>query len=57
VAARRVRAFGDLDPGELGLMIDANDSVALVLDRASAADHLGIAGQGATVDITADEGR
>lgn len=57
VPARWVRAFGELDPGELGLMTDANGSVALVLDRASAARRLGIAGRGTPVEIAADEVR
>jgi S-adenosylmethionine hydrolase len=50
---RWVRAFGELDDGELGLMTDANGSVALVLDRASAADRLHISGPGAQVGIIA----
>ncbi len=53
VPVRWVRAFGQLDQGELGLMTDANGSVALVLDRASAADLLHISGPGAQVGIVA----
>jgi S-adenosyl-L-methionine hydrolase (adenosine-forming) len=54
VPVRWVRAFGELDDGELGLMTDANGSVALVLDRSSAADRLHISDPGAQVGITAD---
>jgi S-adenosyl-L-methionine hydrolase (adenosine-forming) len=45
-AARRVRSFAELAPGELGVLIDANGRVALVFDRASAAGALGFAGPG-----------
>jgi S-adenosyl-L-methionine hydrolase (adenosine-forming) len=45
-SARRVRSFAELDPGELGVLIDANRRVALVFDRASAAGALGFAGPG-----------
>ena len=43
--------FGALGPGELGLVVDSYGLVALVLDRASAADELGI-GPGAAVDLS-----
>lgn len=43
MTARRVRAFADLAPGELGLLTDASGLAALVLDRRSAASHLGLA--------------
>jgi S-adenosylmethionine hydrolase len=46
--ARRVRTFGELGAGELGLTADSNGRVALVLDRASAATHL----QGLRVGVT-----
>lgn len=52
VPARWVTAFGELDDGELGLMTDANGSVALVLDRDSAADRLHISGPGVQVGIS-----
>jgi len=51
--ARRVTAFGDLGPGELGLLLDANGRPALVRDRSSAAAHLGIDGSGRTVALRA----
>ncbi len=35
---RRVRAFGQLDPDELGLLVDGAGRLALVCDRRSAAD-------------------
>ncbi len=40
--ARRARAFADLAPGELGLVVDSSGLPALVLDRAPAASRLGI---------------
>jgi S-adenosylmethionine hydrolase len=48
---RRVRAFGDLAPGELGLLADSNGRLAVVLARASAALHLG-AERGTPVRLT-----
>jgi S-adenosylmethionine hydrolase len=53
VPARWVAAFGELDDGELGLMTDANGSVALVLDRDSAAERLHISGPGVQIGISA----
>jgi S-adenosylmethionine hydrolase len=41
--ARRARAFADLAPGELGLVVDSSGLPALVLDQAPAASRLGIA--------------
>jgi S-adenosyl-L-methionine hydrolase (adenosine-forming) len=38
---RRVESFGELAPGELGVLIDSSGLVALVLDRQSAARVLG----------------
>jgi S-adenosylmethionine hydrolase len=40
--ARVVGSFGELSPGALGVVIDANDHLALVCDRASAATVLGV---------------
>ncbi len=39
---RRVRAFADLRDGELGLIVDANGHLALVVREGSAADLLGV---------------
>lgn len=39
---RRVRAFADLGPGELGLIVDANGHLSVVCDRQSAATVLGV---------------
>jgi S-adenosylmethionine hydrolase len=50
-SARRVRSFAELEPGELGVLIDANGRVALVFDRASAAGTLGFAGPGAQPQV------
>ena len=55
IVARRVKAFGRLDRGEFGLLDDANGLVSLVLDRASAAQVLGLPGPGVAVDIRADD--
>jgi hypothetical protein len=44
VDAKRVEAFGDLGRGEFGMLVDGNGHLALVLDRSSAADHLGLDG-------------
>jgi S-adenosylmethionine hydrolase len=49
--ARWVAAFGDLDPGELGLVIDSSGRIALVLDRASSAALLGLTGPGRSVRV------
>jgi S-adenosylmethionine hydrolase len=51
IPARRVGAFAELAAGELGLVTDGNGRVALVLDRASAADRLHLTGPGAEVRI------
>jgi hypothetical protein len=42
--AKRVEAYGDLGRGEFGMLVDGNGRLALVLDRSSAADHLGLDG-------------
>jgi len=44
VDVKRVEAFGDLGRGEFGMLVDGNGHLALVLDRSSAADHLGFDG-------------
>ena len=54
--ARPVSSFTSLDPGELGLLVDANGSHALVLDRASAATALGIVGPGTVVRVRVGTG-
>ena len=52
VAARRVRTFAALARGELGLLADANGRMALAVDRASAADRLGVGTTEAVVRIS-----
>ncbi len=47
---RRVRAFAELRPDELGVIVDANGRLALVVREGSAAELLGI-GTGAVVGI------
>ena len=54
--ARPVPTFSSLDPGELGLVIDANGCHALALDRASAASALGITGPGTVVRVRVGTG-
>jgi hypothetical protein len=39
---RRVRTFSDLEPGEVGLIADSSDRLALVVREGSAADRTGI---------------
>jgi len=56
LTGRWVEAFGQLGPGEIGLLQDADGRVALVLDRASAALALRLAGPGAVVVIQSDGG-
>ena len=38
--ARRARAYGDLQPGEVGLVVDSYGLVSVALDRRSAAEEL-----------------
>jgi S-adenosylmethionine hydrolase len=40
---RRVRAFSDLEPGEAGVLVDANGRLALVVREGSAADEFKVA--------------
>ncbi|MEO5679061.1 MAG: SAM-dependent chlorinase/fluorinase [Acidimicrobiales bacterium] len=50
--ATRSTTFAALGPGQLGLLVDSYGLVALVLDRGSAADEIGL-GPGAPVDLSA----
>jgi S-adenosylmethionine hydrolase len=46
-----VRAFATVDPGEVGLIVDAYGLYAVVLDRASAADEFELrAGSAVTIE-------
>ena len=47
---RRVGAFAELEPGQLGLLTDSSGHLAVVLDRASAADRLAV-GPGDRIEI------
>lgn len=49
-AARRVAAFGTLEPGELGVLSDANGQLALVVREGSAAALTG-ATEGAVIEL------
>lgn len=50
--ARRVAAYAELGPGELGLAVDSYGLLALVLDQRSAAEELGLTA-GAAVTVVA----
>lgn len=52
LSGRWVGTFGELDAGELGLLIDSSGRLALVCDRASAADRLAPVAVGDLVRIT-----
>jgi S-adenosylmethionine hydrolase len=52
--ARMVRTYGDLTPGELGLIQDSWEQAALALNGASAAELLGVR-RGSTVRLEPDE--
>ena len=55
-SARRVPAFATVEPGEVGLVVDAYGLVTVVLDRRSAADELGLAaGSAVTVEALDEE--
>ena len=51
LTARRVAAFGDLGRGEFGVLLDSDNHLALVLDRASAAAQLRLHTTGIQVRI------
>jgi S-adenosylmethionine hydrolase len=56
-SARRARTYADIGPGEVGLVVDSYGLVAIVLDRRSAADELGLgAGDPVTLLGTSDDG-
>ena len=54
-SAGRADTFADLPAGDLGLIVDSYGLVALVLDRRSAAEELGLSA-GTAVTLTALEG-
>jgi S-adenosyl-L-methionine hydrolase (adenosine-forming) len=53
-SARVVRAYGDLKPGEVGLVVDSYGLLAVSLDRANAAGELGLADGTSVVIADAD---
>lgn len=53
--AHRVRAYGDLAPGRLGLATDSYGLLAVVLDRRSAAAELGLSAGDAVTLVPVDE--
>ncbi len=55
-SARRVGTFAEVEPGELGLVVDSHGLVAVVLDRRSAAAELGLsAGSAVTIEPLGDD--
>jgi S-adenosylmethionine hydrolase len=56
-SARRVPAFARVEPGEVGLVVDSFGLVAIVLDRRSAADELGLSAGSAVTIEALDEDR
>ena len=56
-AATRVASFADVAAGAVGLVVDANGMLALVMNQRSAADELGIAdGDQVVITALADDG-
>ena len=55
--ARRVSTFAELDPNELGLIVDSYGLVTIVLDKQSAAEELGLSGASAVTIEQFDETR
>lgn len=56
-SVRRARAYGDLGPGQMGLVVDSYGLLALVLDQRSAAAELGLsAGDPVTVAPIGEDG-
>jgi S-adenosyl-L-methionine hydrolase (adenosine-forming) len=56
-SARRVTTFAELDPNQIGLLVDSYGLVAIVLDRRSAAAELGLETASAVTIEALDEGR
>jgi S-adenosylmethionine hydrolase len=56
-AARRVPAFAAVEPAEVGLVVDSYGLVAVVLDRRSAAEELGLSTGSAVTIEPLDEDR
>jgi S-adenosylmethionine hydrolase len=52
VPARQVVAFAELEPDEVGVIVDSAGRLAVVLDRASAAERLGVPGPGVVITLT-----
>ena len=55
--ARRVGTFADLDPNEIGLLVDSYGLVTIVLDKHSAAEELGLTSTSAVTFEQFDETR
>lgn len=54
-SARRVAAYAELGPGELGLAVDSYGLLALVLDQRSAAEELGVVASAAVTLASLDD--
>ena len=52
--ARRAHAYGELGPGEVGLVVDSYGLVSVAMDRSSAAEFLGL-GPGSGIMLAAPE--
>ena len=55
--ARRVGTFAELDPNELGLIVDSYGLMSIVLDKHSAAEELGLTNASAVTFEQFDESR
>jgi hypothetical protein len=55
--ARRVGTFAELDPNEIGLIVDSYGLVTIVLDKKSAAEELGLSGASAVTIEAFDDDR
>jgi S-adenosylmethionine hydrolase len=55
--ARRVATFAELNPNEIGLIVDSYGLVTIVLDKKSAAEELGLSGASAVTFEAFDDDR
>ena len=55
--ARRVATFAELDPNEIGLIVDSYGLVTVVMDKKSAAEELGLSGASAVTFEAFDDDR
>lgn len=55
--ARRVATFAELEPNEIGLIVDSYGLITIVLDKRSAAEEMGLSGASAVTIEAFDETR